>query len=269
MGCVYLRTNTVNGKQYVGQANDFKQREQDWKFDSRYSGGVIDKARAKYGVDNFKTDILKECATQEELNYWEQYYIKELNTKVPNGYNITDGGGGCSGYHHTEESIKKAVESYKKSYNPLNHIPSEETRKKVSEALKERYKNKENHPNWGKYLSEETKKKISERLKGDKHYLYNKHHSEETRKKMSETHNREDVKKRNKLNQPSRKEIYQYTLDGKFVRKYDSIAEAARSVGCSHSEISRCCEGGYFDKTRGKWHNVKTANGYKWSYEPL
>lgn len=267
MMCVYLRTNTVNGKQYVGQANDFKQREQDWKYDSRYSGGVIDKARAKYGIDNFKTDILKECQTQEDLNFWEQYYIKELNTKVPNGYNLTDGGEGCSGYHHTEEEIKKAVESWKKSYNPLHHsMKREEVRKKVSETLKERFKNKENHPNYGKHRSKETKRKLSE---NNPKYFLGKHHSETTKKKMSETHNREDVKKKNRLNQPTRKEVYQYTLDEEFVRKYDSIAEAAKSLGCTVSEISRCCEGGYFDKTRGKWRNVKTARGYKWSDKPL
>ena len=113
MKCIYVRTNLVNGKKYVGQANNFDKREQDWKYDSRYSGGVIDKARNKYGIENFETKVLRECETKEELNYWEQYYIKELNTKVPNGYNLTDGGEGAVGIIVSAETRKKSSISHK------------------------------------------------------------------------------------------------------------------------------------------------------------
>ena len=153
MKCIYLRTNLVNGKQYVGQTNNFKKREQDWMCDSVYSGGIIDKARAKYGVENFKHEILKECDTQNELNYWEQYYIKELNTKVPNGYNLTDGGGGRSGYKITDEQRKKMSEA-RKGCIPWNKgIPaSEEQKKRHSQVMK-------GHIPWNKGISGYTTKK--------------------------------------------------------------------------------------------------------------
>ena len=58
------------------------------------------------------------------------------------------------------------------------HKPSEETKKKLSEANK------------GKHISEETKKKMSEAKKGKyigkDNSFYGKHHSEESKKKMSE-----------------------------------------------------------------------------------
>lgn len=270
MKCIYLRTNLVNGKQYVGQANNFEQREYDWMHDNVYTGGIIDKARKKYGLENFKVEILRECDTQNELNIWERYYINKYDTKTPNGYNLTDGGNGVSGFKHSKESIEMAVKNWKKSYNPLHHsMKREEVRKKVSEALKKRYSNKENHPKYGTHLKDEVKERISNKLKGEKHWLYGKHHSEETRKKMSETHNREDVKKRNILNQPSRKEIYQYSLDGILVKSYISAAEAAREVGTTSYSIIRCCNGGYFDNTRNKWHSANKCKGYKWSYKPL
>lgn len=111
MKCIYVRTNLVNGKQYVGQANDFKQREAEWRCTKHhYAGALIDNARAKYGLENWKVDVLRECETQEELNEWEMYYIKFLNTKTPNGYNLTDGGGTSSGYKLTSEHIERIRE---------------------------------------------------------------------------------------------------------------------------------------------------------------
>ena len=73
--------------------------------------------------------------------------------------------------------------------------PSEETRKKLSEAKKGKQKSEETRKkisdaNKGKPMSEETRKKIAEARKGK--YIgkdssfYGKHHSEETKKKMSE-----------------------------------------------------------------------------------
>lgn len=137
--CIYLRTNLVNGKQYVGQTNDFNRREKEWKKGKTYSGGIIDNAREKYGVDSFSVQILKECKTQDELNYWEQHYIKILNTKNPYGYNLTDGGGGQSGHHRSEETKRKISEAHKGirvSFGMTGHHHSEESKKKMSDAKK-------------------------------------------------------------------------------------------------------------------------------------
>ena len=66
-----------------------------------------------------------------------------------------------------------------------------------------------------------------------------------------------------------RKTVYQYTLDGELIRTYDSALEAANINGYRQSAISKCCVGGYYCKTRGKWINCETYKGYRWSYEPL
>ena len=93
MGVIYLRTNLVNGMQYVGQSSNFKNRESNWKNKNQpYANQFLTKARNKYGLDNFKTEILIECQTEDELNNWEKYYIKSYNTLFPNGYNFQDGG---------------------------------------------------------------------------------------------------------------------------------------------------------------------------------
>lgn len=84
--------------------------------------------------------------------------------------------------------------------------------------------------------------------------------SDETRKKWSEMRKG----KIPKANPP--KIVYQYTLEGKLVKKWESVAEASRNTGFSASHISHCCNGGFFSKKRGKWVNVNKYKGFKWSY---
>ena len=164
MGVIYVRPNLINGKKYVGQATDLKKRQNDWKcLTQKYAGTLINRARAKYGIDAFDFEILKEC-DDKELDYWEKYYIKELNTKAPYGYNLTEGGDGCKGYHHLEETKKKISETLKGNI-PWNkgktNIYSEEWRKKQRDAHKGKA------PwNKGKQWSEECKQKMSETKKG-------------------------------------------------------------------------------------------------------
>ena len=112
MKTIYLRTNAINGKKYVGQTSDYIQRERSWKCTKiKYANDAIDNDRKTYGIENFTVEILKEC-DDTEGDYWEQYYIKELNTKYPNGYNVSDGGKGPNGTTRSEETRKKLSESH-------------------------------------------------------------------------------------------------------------------------------------------------------------
>lgn len=53
--------------------------------------------------------------------------------------------------------------------------------------------------------------------------------------------------------------VYQYTLDGKYIRSFNSVTEAAKSCGrTSCSKIIRCCKG-----------KQKSSYGYCWSYEKM
>ena len=47
----------------------------------------------KYGYDSFYCEVLRECTTQDELDYYEDYYIKKFNsTDREKGYNLKSGG---------------------------------------------------------------------------------------------------------------------------------------------------------------------------------
>lgn len=57
-------------------------------------------------------------------------------------------------------------------------------------------------------------------------------------------------KTRNKYNW---REIHQLTVDGKFIRSWNSIGEISKLLGFNHASISKCVNGHY-----------KSAEGYKW-----
>jgi hypothetical protein len=53
-----------------------------------------------------------------------------------------------------------------------------------------------------------------------------------------------------------RKKVNQYSLDGKFIKEWECAKFVAEEFGCSPSNITMCASG-----------RIKTAMGYKWSYE--
>lgn len=59
-------------------------------------------------------------------------------------------------------------------------------------------------------------------------------------------------------NGPCAKKVYQYTLDGKYIREWPSLNEVQRVLGFFSTAIGRCC--------RGK---TGSAYGFIWSYSPL
>ena len=58
--------------------------------------------------------------------------------------------------------------------------------------------------------------------------------------------------------------ITQYTLSGEFVRNWGSSREVERVLGYSNVNILRCCNGGFYSNSRGKFVKVNTAYGFKW-----
>lgn len=88
---VYLATNKVNGKQYVGQT--IRPLLERWKDHCRVvDNNYFHNAIRKYGAENFSLEIIDQAETLEELDRKEMYWIEELGTLYPNGYNLKEGG---------------------------------------------------------------------------------------------------------------------------------------------------------------------------------
>lgn len=160
---IYKTTNLINGKIYIGQNSNN---------DEKYfgSGFLITKAIKKYGLENFKKEIIEECPSKDILNDREKFWIKFFNSTDKNiGYNISEGGTGgklvpfegkkgktYEEYYGIERAneIKQKLSEKRKGYKPpLKNITIEEVGKKISESLK------------GKIISEDRKKKVSKTLK--------------------------------------------------------------------------------------------------------
>ena len=83
---IYLTTNKINGKKYIGQHYG--------ELDDKYlgSGVVFSRALLKYGKENFERKIL-EITTKDEVNEREKYYINLYNAVFSDDYyNIAFGG---------------------------------------------------------------------------------------------------------------------------------------------------------------------------------
>jgi group I intron endonuclease len=179
---VYLITNNLNGKIYVGKHSTYNLND-----GYMGSGKLIKLAYNKYGIENFTKQILQFAETEEELNDLEMFYIKDLDAKTK-GYNLTDGGEGTVGYKMSEEA-KHKISNFQKQQNcPWKHNPhSEEHNQKISESLKG-----EKNPFFGKHHSEETKQKLRGRKFSEEHKQklresrLGKTMSEETKRKISE-----------------------------------------------------------------------------------
>lgn len=80
------------------------------------------------------------------------------------------------------------------------------------------------------------------------------------------THQQRSAKSR--LNHPNMsKQVNQYSLDGNFIRSFQSTKEIQRQLGFSQGHIIKCCNGGYFDKRRNKFVNITQCNGFIWKYK--
>jgi len=104
---VYLVTNLINGKMYVGQT--VRPMNVRWYQHKQETSHVscLRNAIKKYGEENFAIDNLHACNSKEEMDFVEIFYISFLNTKSPNGYNLTEGGEGTLGIRPSKETREK------------------------------------------------------------------------------------------------------------------------------------------------------------------
>jgi group I intron endonuclease len=116
---IYKIINLSNNKIYVGQAVSHilnHKRYRPYGFEGRFRCHIseafsqkknqshyLNNAIRKYGVKDFMVELIERCEINE-ADEKEKYYIKELNSLYPNGYNLKDGG---SVFKHSDESKKR------------------------------------------------------------------------------------------------------------------------------------------------------------------
>lgn len=109
MAFIYVITNDINGKQYVGKTNHniekrFKEHINDSRRE-RCEKRPLYNAINKYGIEHFSISVLEECSVEDSANR-EIYWINRLQTYGRNGYNATRGGDSKKYYDYKEIAIK-------------------------------------------------------------------------------------------------------------------------------------------------------------------
>ena len=193
-GSIY-KIQFPNGKYYIGlTTTSLEQRKQQHKYCAKRGETLcLYNALRKYDmVDTFELIEIDKADSLEELCEMEIRYIIEYNSYYTNGngYNMTKGGEGASGYIFTEEDKQKQSEKTKRYYqdNPNAIKEQSERRKKYYQdnpnAIKEQSERMKIY-----YENPEAKEKMIEKIK-----KYYETHPEsrqqaiETTKKYYETH---------------------------------------------------------------------------------
>jgi len=197
--CIYLLTNTIDKKQYIG----FTTKSLEFRFEQHKSAarnGVksyLYNAIRFHGIDNFTSEIIY---MSEDDNYClkkaEVILIADYNTKKPNGYNMTNGGEGTLGrtYNHSESTKQKISKSHKKlnkkrTIEEKLHLSILNTGKIHSESTKQKI----SISNTGKIRSAEARQNMSKSQKGipkseaTKQNMRGKIRSAEARQNMSKS----------------------------------------------------------------------------------
>ena len=166
---IYKITNKLNGKIYVG-----KHQTKDLNDGYMGSGKLLRRAIAKYGIENFKKEILFQFDSETEMNSKEAELVTEEFCLREDTYNLCEGGHGGFGYinrtglrtkGHDDDTYKKISLALKNKPKEFHNNPNRiEAVKKLHSEGKVKYNNFE-----GKLHTEETKQKMrTPKNQGDK-----------------------------------------------------------------------------------------------------
>ena len=144
---IYIYTNVINGKVYIGQTSKtlFERAGKNgsnYKECRRFYNAIL-----KYGWDSFTPKIIADNLTLKEANKLEEYYIKLYGSTNPDiGYNIMFGG--------------------------ENREMSETTKEIISVKASARYTNPSNNPMFGKHHNKDTLLKMSKAKQGKNNPMF-------------------------------------------------------------------------------------------------
>ncbi len=166
---IYKTTNLINGKFYIGMHSTSN-------INDKYigSGTRLKYAIRKYGITNFKLEIIEWCENREELIKREKEIINEHHIKDKNCYNLKYGGLGGGKFYSKEHQFKCSQAAGIKHSQRLKN--DEEYRKKRSKQISEANKRRlergdlktinQNYSWKGKKHKIESIEKMKEKKKG-------------------------------------------------------------------------------------------------------
>jgi len=176
---IYQITNIINNKIYIG-------KHQTMNLDDEYmgSGKLLKAAIKKYGIENFKKELLYIFDSEFEMNVKEKELVTEEFCDRDDTYNLCVGGQGGFG-HINKSDIRNGTE---------NTMKITEYRLIFIDALKRgrdtQKKLKEENGEWAKRNREARSLAAKKRNAGSGNPFFGKKHSEETLAKLRKSKNK-------------------------------------------------------------------------------
>jgi group I intron endonuclease len=235
-----------SGKSYIGITKQKPERRFQNGFGYKTQDSFF-RAIAKYGWDNFTHEILEEGLTEKEACEKEAYYIDLYNSFSPNGYNTREGG--ISG----RNKVTPIIQYYQdKPVNYFEGISVASELLGVAQKTIHIHCGKENAI--GGYYFEQLEPiepyNIEAELleiRDESHFVF---------KDLIAQDTKATVLQRNKR---CSKPVNKYTLEGKYICTYSSLAEAKNSIPNSDGEGV----GAAVNPNRAG----QTAYGFMWKYD--
>lgn len=261
-----------SGKRYFGITRQDPVSR--WHNGKGYKGNLyFYRAIMKYGWDGFSHYILASSLSKSEAELIEIDLIKENKSNTKEfGYNI-ENGGNCAGTH-SDETKRKIAEKNKGNKNCAGRVLSDWHKQQLIKS------NIGNRRNTGRKATEETRRKISNALTGKKHSeehvknwlksrksmsgvnnpMYGKQHSDETKKKISDAVRLMSGSEGNKirlkaLQRKNEKKVIQLSMDMTALEVFDSVGRAAIAVGGNSQNVGYACR-----------NTNRTYKGFYWRY---
>lgn len=281
VGVVYKYTSP-SGKSYIGQTTNEANRRRTWFcMKRRYAGYTIEKARQKYGPENFEYEVLfkQVFSTFEEamemLDKMEVYYIGLYDT-FNNGYNNTVGGlfpeKGIQAKFGDRLISKDAAihRADKRRYHEhhtreeINQLRKETNRRRgywqkifqfdLDGNFLREFASAGEAVEWLKKGSTMNIKRACKTL--GKYYGYNWRFAEDGYVMKAKVPKPKKPKKQYVCKGRHTKAVAKYDKDGILIKAYNSIKEAMADNGIKYcSSISECLSG-----------NSHTSGGFIWKY---
>ena len=190
---IYVITNMVSGKVYIGSTTDVRIRRKQhiWALrKGNHDNSHLQRSWNKYGEDTFEFGILEYIGSLEELVKAEQFWMDIYREEGTELYNFgTAADNAMRGHNFSEEHRRKIGENTRAAW-ARGAYDSEETRCKFSKVhkgkkLSEETKQNISRANTGKVRTEEQNRRNSETSSGILNPNYGKVYTEEERARMS------------------------------------------------------------------------------------
>lgn len=234
-GVIYVIENKVNGKKYVGQTvQGIKKRWSQHITSSRSKpSGAVHHAIRKYGEENFTIKKVDHSHSQSELDVKESLWIKKTKSMAPNGYNLTEGGYGSSGYTHTEKAKRAMSEKRSGDKNGSARAVIDLDTLKIYTTVKEA----------SDALGLKTSNSVYRACRGYGYYRNNFAYYDDYLNNSIPPRGKRVKRATTKVVNINTKEVF------------NSMVEACKKYGLEHSNLYKACN-----------NQINGTGGYSWAY---